>query len=212
MSNALLSRVDHLVYATPDLHSSIERIEQLLGVRAMMGGQHPGGGTRNALMALGPQSYLEIVGPDPEQQTFQSPRLFSIDTLTAPRLVTWAANTPDLDRAARTDLGKDLRLGAVSAGGRQTPQGASLSWRFTNPRTVLADGIVPFFIDWGKTPHPSWTAALGCVLTDLRAEHPEPERVRQMLGALGLDLQVSRGPEVALIASIESPRGFVELR
>lgn len=45
----LLSRVDHLLYATPDLNRGVEEIEKLIGVRATEGGQHPGRGTRNAL-------------------------------------------------------------------------------------------------------------------------------------------------------------------
>ena len=57
--------IDHLVYATPDLDLGIDTIERLLGVRATPGGQHLGAGTRNALVALGPGTYLEIVGPDP---------------------------------------------------------------------------------------------------------------------------------------------------
>ena len=43
-SAELLPRVDHLVYATPDLDSGVEEIEKLLGVRATPGGQHPGRG------------------------------------------------------------------------------------------------------------------------------------------------------------------------
>ena len=204
--------VDHLVYATPDLQVGIDEIERLMGVRATEGGQHPGAGTRNALVALGEAIYLEIIGPDPEQETFARPRLFGIEGLTSSRLVTWAAKAEDLERLATIDLGGGIRVGEVAAGSRQTPEGVSLAWRYTNPRTVVADGIVPFFIDWGKTPHPARSAASGATLMDLRAEHPEHERVQKMLAALGLELRVSSGPRPALVASIECPRGRIELR
>ena len=98
----LLAQIDHLVYATPDLDLGIATIDKLLGVRATPGGQHPGLGTRNALVALGPASYLEIIGPDPEQPKPAGPRRFGIDDLKAPRLLTWVAKGRDLDRCRRT--------------------------------------------------------------------------------------------------------------
>src|SRR4029077_19669601 len=87
----VLAQVDHLVYATPDLQLGIETAEQLFGVRATPGGQHPGEGTRNALIALGPSSYFEIIGPDPEQAKPERGRRFGIDEIKAPRLTTWVA-------------------------------------------------------------------------------------------------------------------------
>jgi hypothetical protein len=87
-----------------------------------------------------------------------------------------------------------------------------LSWRYTDPATVVADGLVPFFIDWGTSPHPALTAAKGATLVQLRAEHPEAPRVQKMLDVLGLDLIVSQSSAPAIIATIESPRGRVELR
>jgi Glyoxalase-like domain len=208
----LLARLDHLVYATPDLGVGIAAIEKLLGVRASPGGQHPGLGTRNALVALGPSSYLEIIGPDPEQPAPKGPLRFGIDDLKAPRIVTWVAKGTELEQVARAAAEHGVKLGPVIPGSRRRPDGVVLAWRYTDPNTVVADRIVPFLIDWGTSPHPSASAARGATLVDIRAEHPDAARVRQMLDVLGLDLRVQRGPAPAIIATIDSPRGRVELR
>lgn len=204
--------VDHLVYATPNLQVGVERVERLLGVRASPGGQHPGRGTRNALLSLGPGAYLEIIGPDPDQPPPAQPRPFGIDGLKAPTLVTWAAKGKDLEQLASNAQSRGVTLGEVISGSRRRGDGVMLSWRYTDPRTVVADGVVPFFIDWGKTPHPATTATPGASLVSLRAEHPDAERVQRMLTGLGLELKVQPGSRTALIAIISSPRGQVELR
>jgi Glyoxalase-like domain len=208
----LLQQVDHLVYATPDLDLGISTIDKLLGVRATAGGQHPGLGTRNALLALGPTSYLEIIGPDPEQPKPTGPRRFGLDDLKAPRLLTWVAKGTALDALVAKANAGGIALGAVLPGSRKRPDGVVLSWRYTDPNTVLADRLVPYFIDWGTSPHPSATSARGAMLVQLRAEHPDPDRAQKLLDALGLDLRVSKGSAAALIATIEGPRGRVELR
>lgn len=211
-SSTMLTRLDHLVFATPDLQRGIDTIEQRLGVKATPGGQHPGLGTRNALVALGPTSYLEIIGPDPEQPTPPGPRRFGIDDLKAPRIVRWVVKSSELDAVAAKAAKANVPLGAIAPGSRRRPDGVVLSWRYTDPNTVVADGLVPFFIDWGTSPHPALTAARGATLTRLRAEHPDSERVQKMVDQLGLELKVSQGPAPAIIATIDSPRGRVELR
>jgi hypothetical protein len=156
---------------------------------------------------------LEIIGPDTKQQEFTSPRLFGIDNLSTPKLVTWAAKSADLDQLSANAATQGLQLGNVSPGRRETPQGALLEWRFTNPRMVIDDGIVPFFIDWGQTQHPARMAReQGVSLVDLRAEHPEADRVQQDLRRLSLDVPVTVGPTPALIAVIRGTKGMIELR
>jgi hypothetical protein len=209
---AVLSRIDHLVYATPNLATSVEQIERLLGVRAVPGGQHPGAGTRNALIGLGDETYLEIIGPDHDQPKPPRPRRFGIDELKAPRLVTWAVKGADLDAIVENAKGHGVDLGQVQSGSRRRPDGVLLSWRLTVSPALIADGIVPFFIDWGKTPHPAATLPKGCVLVALRAEHPDANRIQAELSALGLNFRVDAGSAPALIATIRTPHGDVELR
>jgi hypothetical protein len=209
----LLAAVDHLVYAAPDLDAAVAKLEASLGVRATPGGQHPGRGTRNALISLGPSAYLEIVAPDPGQPKPEGPLWLNVDHLEAPRLATWAAKAGgNLERLAAEASRMGVKLGPVLSGSRRRPDGVLLSWTYTDPKTLLGDGIVPFFIDWGQSPHPSRSAAAGVTLVGLRAQHPEPERVRQILHQLKIDLPVEPGPAAALIATLETARGRVELR
>jgi hypothetical protein len=118
-SSTLLGRIDHLVYATPDLQLGIDAIEKQLGVKATAGGQHPGLGTRNALVALGPTSYLEIIGPDPEQPKPSGPRRFGIDDLKTPRIVRWVVKSSELPAVAEKAAKSGSRLGRLlqAAGG-----------------------------------------------------------------------------------------------
>ncbi len=204
--------VDHLVYATPDLAQGVDELEQLLGIRATPGGQHPGLGTRNALIALGPDSYIEIVAPDPGQPAPSTPRWFGIDELEHSILVTWAAKGTDLEELRETAVQNGIPLGAVTRGGRRRPDGVELSWQLTDPCASVADGIVPFFIDWGLSQHPAQSAAKGATLVSLRAEHPDSNSVQQMVRQLGLPLAVGAAARAALVATIDCPRGRVEMR
>src|SRR4051794_18179472 len=88
------SAVDHLLLGVSDLDGGIAWLEQRTGVRAAIGGTHPGAGTRNALLSLGARHYLEIIAPDPAQSAYN----FQIDArpLSEPRLITWAAAMNDI--------------------------------------------------------------------------------------------------------------------
>jgi hypothetical protein len=208
----LLERVDHLVFATPDLDSTVADVKRRLGVRPSPGGAHPGRGTRNALLALGPRCYLEIVGPDPEQSTPAAPRWFGIDGLSGPRLVAWAANTGDLEGIVAEGNRGGVGFGPITSGQRTRADGVTVRWRFTDPTTLHDEGLIPFFIDWGSSPHPAASAQPGGELIALVGEHPDPRAVREKLLALGLDLNVARGPKPALIATIRTAGGTVEVR
>lgn len=204
--------IDHLVYATPDLDATVRAIADATGVHPSVGGQHLGLGTRNALLALGARVYLEIVGPDPDQPPPDAPRWFQIDTLDAPRLVTWCASATDLMSLHARALVHGVPLGAIRHGGRVRPDGVRLAWQVTSPFTVLEDGLVPFFIDWLDSAHPAESAAGGVSLVALVAEHPSPQALRAQYGVLGVDLAVREAAEKALVATVEGPRGRVTLR
>ena len=203
--------VDHLVYAVADLDAGIAEIEQLLGVRASPGGKHTGRGTHNALLALGAGSYLEIIAPDPEQPTPAGPRPFGLDRLREARLVTWAVRVPNIEIRVEDARKAGYDPGAVLPMSRKLPDGSELRWRLAVHPQPVADGIVPFLIQWDPGKHPAETATAGAHLTDLQAEHPRPEAVNPMLEAIGAELTVTQSARPALIATIEGPKGTVIL-
>lgn len=203
--------VDHIIYAVPDLEAAIEAIERRLWVRAVLGGKHPGAGTHNALLSLGEGAYLEILAPDPEQDTVAGPLRRALD-FSRPHIATWAANSPDIEARAARAAAARLTIGPVVRASRALPDGDTLRWSFTFPPPPEGDGLVPFLIAWEPGPHPSETSPRGCRLASLRGEHPEPERIGAMLEAIGAEMVVSRGDKPALIATIEGPSGTVELQ
>ena len=210
-SPEVLALVDHLVYGTSDLDRGILEVEQVLGVRASLGGHHPIWGTRNALVALGPSSYLEIIAPNPDHSPPSEGRPFGLEALKSSRLVGWAAKGCGLTNFRDAAAQRGVELGRVLSGSRKQANGTVLTWQLTDLRCVIADGIVPFFIDWGKSPHPALVASGGATLVNLRAEHPDADRVLRMLGVIAVDLKVGVGAAPALIAEIDCPNGRVLL-
>jgi Glyoxalase-like domain len=207
-----MNGLDHLVFGATDLATAVDDLAARTGVRAVPGGRHTGLGTHNALLALGPDTYLEIIAPDLDQQPPAMARPFGLDTLTTSRLITWALKAPDIDAHVAAARAAAYDPGVVISMSRRRPDGVDLAWRLTRTPRLPGDGLVPFLIDWGATPHPATTAAAGCTLVDLRAEHPEPGVIRPLLKAVDAELLVERGPAPALIATLETPLGRVQLR
>jgi hypothetical protein len=204
--------LDHLVWGGPDLEADIVRLEHLTGVRAAIGGQHRGEGTWNALLRLGPASYLELIAPDPRQPAPSHPRWLGLDALTRPRLITWAAKADRLEQRTAAARAAGAHLGETRAGRRELRDGRVLAWRLTYPDPGPDGGLVPFLIDWGESQHPALTAPAGITVVELHGEHPEPAAVAARLAALGVELPVVAGPTAALVAALDTPRGRVVLR
>lgn len=203
--------MDHLVYATPDLGEGVERIRESLGVGPATGGRHPRWGTRNALVGLGPGTYLEIIGPDHDPPAPPSPRPFDLDRRAGSGLGGWAARTPSPGDGARAAGRLGFELGAVMEGTRETSGGEVLRWRLTDPCAGPTDGTLPFLIDWGRTPHPSESLHHPLALHRLRIRHPDPDPLRSFLRALAPRVVVEAGERPGLSATVETPHGRVEL-
>jgi hypothetical protein len=204
--------MDHIVYGVPRrLMQAVAWFAGLTGVQPVRGGSHEGMGTANFLVGLGAGVYLEIIGPDPDQPQPAAGRWFGIDRLTTSRIVTWAIRTADINGsvAAAKALGYDP--GQPTSMSRRTDAGDVLRWRLTPPQIELNDGLVPFLIDWGSTPHPTSRDLPQTRLTSWAAIHPTPEILQRPLAALGCQLHIAAGDRPALTAVIKGHHGLVTL-
>jgi hypothetical protein len=205
--------VDHLIYAAPDLTAAVADLEDRLGVRAEAGGRHIGLGTHNALLALGPRTYLEIIAADPGQPEPSRPRPFGVGDLTRGALVSWALACDDIDRTVAQARSHGYDPGEVVDGQRVGPAGTILRWRATD--IPLTSGLIPFLICWGDTEHPARSAPRGLSLRSLRIEHPDPGSLSPALQALGADIadiEVTPAASPALVAYLSGPAGSTVLR
>ncbi len=207
--------LDHLVYAVPDLDRGVADIAKRLGVEPMAGGHHPDWGTANALVGLGGQRYLEIIGPDAGATHRGSrPRPFGIDDLDAPRLVTWAAHVTDLDARVQAARAAGYNPGDIVDMSRTHPTGERLAWRLTASASdagLPGNGVIPFLIEWGTSAHPTESLSPACTLVNLSATHPHPHHVRAALEALGVALVVEEDDVASLRAELTTPAGIVLL-
>jgi hypothetical protein len=204
------AHVDHLILGTRDLDEGIRRFEERTGVRPMAGGEHPGRGTRNALVSLGPGLYIEILAP--QASAPDSGAAAELRALTDLTPFGWAVFVRDMEAARRRLGNAGLSLSAIKPGSRARPDGSLLEWKtFDIEKPPLAG--VPFFIRWGDgSTHPSKDSPAGCRLEGLRIFSPDADDLRRALASLPLDVAVEAGGRATMDVTLRCPKGTVQFR
>ena len=206
--------LDHILLGSNDLNAGINFVEERTGVRAAMGGVHPGRGTRNALLSLGERRYLEIIAPDPAQDKvpdFASPLVQKLKSLSTPRLVGWADHPGNIEALAAKLKVAGVAFAGPRDGSRARPDGRLLKWKTLN-LTDDHDGILPFFIEWDATSiHPSADSPAGCRLERFTIAGPDPAALKKICKQLGLDVPIEAGKKSALRGQIAGPKGKLAL-
>lgn len=195
--------VDHIVYAVPDLDTATDALSGQLGITPIAGGEHPSLGTRNTLLSLGGRQYLEIIGPVPGSSEIK-PFAASLANSTGPDILTFAVESNDLEEVVRVAEELGLAHSGITDGARRTLDGATLTYRAVQVVSEEFRGLVPFFIDWGATPHPGTTSPQGARLAEITAVHPKAKELAALYGRFGIKVPVESGAHAAILARIES--------
>lgn len=202
--------LDHIVVTAPNLKSGVEWVRDALDATPEYGGMHPRMGTHNCLLNLGDQTYLEVIAPDPNAPQPKRPRWFELDNLerdSIPRLAAWVARTTDVKG---TVSASSEPLGVIEPMSR-----GDLNWLITvtDDGALTLGGIAPILIEWRSPTHPSaGMRESGCKLLRLELQHPEAERVENLLRSIGMESNVGVKPLPAgtvprLMATVRTSRG-----
>jgi hypothetical protein len=176
------AQLDHLVVAIRNLDEGIAQFETMTGVKAAVGGRHPGRGTENALVALGGGSYMEILAP--QKGGTLLPEDEPIRGLARLTIMDWAVSIPVVDEAIAALQTVGFKTSPLQPGSRLTPAGERLEWSTFGLSGARID-VAPFFIHWSaNTRHPSTTAPGGCSLERVLVQDPESARLSAALKAL----------------------------
>jgi len=203
-------RLDHLLWAGPDLDAAASAFRRLTGVDSAPGGAHPGFGTRNRLVGLGAGLYLEIIAPDPAQE-LSGTIGGALAELAEPRMLTVSLATADLDVAARAVRAAGGTPGMPLAMSRTRPDGVRLDWSILRFEDAARGYAMPFLIDWQGAPHPADSLPAECTLESLTLTDPDPETFARLLSAMGADLPVAGGLRCGAVAHLATPKGPVVL-
>ena len=186
-------RLDHVVYAVPDLDEAAVRFREAFGLDSTEGGRHERWGTANRIVPLGDQ-YVELVAPVDEAGAARTGfgRAVLERASGGGGWFTMAAVAEDLDAVA-TRLGLE-----IGSGSRTRPDGEVLRWRSAGLDDPRREPWMPFFLAWNVPDglHPGRARAGH----GIRAEGiawveagGDAERLREWLGGEELPIRVVEG-------------------
>jgi hypothetical protein len=173
-------RVDHVSYAAErdGLKATAKRLAKQLGVTPVDGGIHPRFGTRNIIIPLAHQRYIEVVTVLDHPSSDKAPfgQAVRARSEAGGGWFAWVVSVADMSEAER-------RLGRESVpGSRHRPDGVQFSWHQLGVKGLLADPQLPFYIHWDDhSQHPSDGATTEVTIIGLQIAG-DPDRVTEWLG------------------------------
>lgn len=203
--------IDHILWATPDLEYGEKTIENITGIKTARGGSHPGRGTRNSLISLGDNVYLEIIAPDPAQ-SLEGNLGELLSDLPWPGIYTYAVRHNDLESRAKHAEALGLHIEGPVERHRLQPDGARLDWKLLYTHHPAFGVQIPFAIDWLETPHPSVSNPKGAILKEFHVLHPDAASLSGLYRELEISISVRGASKPGFLAVLETPKGEVVLQ
>ncbi|APH02558.1 glycosyltransferase [Janibacter indicus] len=176
-------RVDHVSYAADQsgVKTTAERLGEALGVTPVDGGIHPRFGTRNMILPLAHERYVEIVEVLDHPSSDKAPfgQVVRARSEAGGGWMGWVIRVDEEIEAVEERLDRK----AVE-GNRRLSDGREFRWKQIGIKGTLADPQLPFFVKWGEgSPHPSEEASTEVTISSLMIAGDQA-RVTDWLGGL----------------------------
>lgn len=204
----ILTQLDHLVWAVPNLDLAIKEFEDSTGIRAVIGGSHPNHGTCNALASMGERQYFEILARDNSLPPGELAKF--CENLTKPNLVTWVMGTNNIPAIA--ERAKKIGYQTIQRPmNRVKPNGEKLNWQLLWLKGHNEGNFVPLVIDWQDSRHPSLDSPQGLKLLSFIIESVNPKPLEEIFSALLIEVELKSSSKNKMTAILDSPKGKIEL-
>lgn len=146
---------DHFLIAAPSLEAGVDLLLEQTGLRPASGGSHPGQGTRNALVALDDGIYLEVIVPDPDQETI-TPLSKYLMELENSGLHWWSIRCENIIEVSQLVRRLGISYHSPVTGSRMRCDGTIVHWKLLMPNDPSYGSSLPFFIEWSDMKlHPT---------------------------------------------------------
>ena len=206
-----ITYLDHITITAPTLEAGARLVCKSLGVNPQKGGEHPKMGTHNLFLRLGDAMFLEVIAINPEAIAPERPRWFALDEINAEtpaKLMTWVVRTNNIQ--------KTITLCPDSIGEVVSMSRGNTNWLISIPKdgSLPEQGAAPGLIQWQVEKHPAESLINhGLTLEKLRIIHPKPQEIKALIKKINLDakIEVLRGTETKLVATIRTPTGLKTL-
>lgn len=202
--------LDHVMIGANTLQAGIDFVTKTFDATPVYAGAHKDIGTCNALTGFKSNFYLEVLAPDPENET-NSPFRDALFQITEPRIFTYIVRTDNInDVAERADA---LGIGVVGPKvfERTTPDGIVLRWSLLFFKDHEFGNLLPTVIDWQNVPMPGTTLPPELSLDHFAIETPHHERLKLVLGRLKVDVTVVDGASAQVTLSCSGQHGSKSL-
>lgn len=198
-------KVDHLVWAVPDLKQGVDYFQALTGIRPGAGGSHPGRGSHNALVSFGNDQYLELIAPDPSQSMRPMRDAFDgIHSMSAPALFAFGVKCNDMAALSEKATAFGLAFSGPTETSRQPPDAPLLRWKLGYTDASSFGRYLPFYIDWLDSTHPSKVIPGRVELISFEVMHPQSSELRNIYEILDIEVPVVRGDRPGMRAVIRA--------